>query len=381
MRTQRAWIAGLVMAGLATGWAAEAQGQSTPIKIGQVVPLTGGSAAVMGRFEKQGAELAVEMVNAGGGINGRMLTLVQADDQSTNLGAVAALQKLLEDKEIPLIVGPIFSGQVQAMLPTINEAKIPVAIGATAYSLTHSGSQWMFRFRPHDGISAKVIAKFLVEELKVTKVTLVYSSEPFGIGGRDLVTAALRDLGVEVVVTQGFTVGEKDFTAVIEALKKSGPPALVTYMNLPADLGLFARQLKERGAQVTWIGSPSIFNPESRTLAGEALYGTYGVTEFHGDASPTARSLATAFKAKYGQEANAAAAWCYDALRVFAEAMIKAPDLKPENLRQAILGIQKFPGAEGEYNFDGNGDGLDSYHVMQNEQGTLKLLKTVLVAR
>jgi len=381
MRTVRAWIAGLVMASLAAGVVAGAHAQSPPIKIGQVVPLSGGSAAVNGRFMKQGAELAVEMINAGGGINGRPLALVHADDQSTNPGAVAALQKLLEGKEIPMILGPIFSAQVQAMLPTINEAKIPVAIGATAYGLTHGGSQWLFRFRPHDGISAKIIAKFTVEKLKVNKVALVYSSEPFGIGGRDLVTAALKDLGVELVMTQGYINGEKDFTAVIESIKKSGPLALVTYMTLPADLGLFARQLKQQGAQVTWIGSSSILNLEIRTQAGEALYGTYGVSEFNGDASPAARSFVTVYKAKYGQEASGSAVWCYDAVRVFAEAMKKAPDLKPENLRLAIQGIQKFPGAMGEYNFDGNGDGLDSYHVMQNDQGTLKLLKTMRVAR
>ena len=208
-----------------------------------------------------------------------------------------------------------------------------------------------------------------------------YSSEAFGIGGRDLVTVALKDLGVEVVMTQGFNNGERDFTGVIESFKKSGAPALVTYITLAADYGLFARQLKLQGAQVPWIGSPAILNVESRTVAGEALYGTYGVNEFYGDASPAARSFAAAYKAKYGQEAGASAAWCYDAVRVFAGAMKKAPDLKPENLRQAMLDIQKYPGAMGEYNFGGNGDGLDSYHVMQNDQGTLKLLKTMRVAR
>jgi len=108
---------------------------------------------------------------------------VLEDDQTTNPGGVAALQKLLEDKEIPMILGSIRSTQVQAMLPTINEAKIPVAIGGTNYGLTHSGSQWVFRFRPHDGMSAKVIAKFLLEELKQKKVAIVHASDAFGNGG------------------------------------------------------------------------------------------------------------------------------------------------------------------------------------------------------
>ena len=210
MRTVRAWIAGLVMASLAAGVVAGAHAQSPPIKIGQVVPLSGGSAAVNGRFMKQGAELAVEMINAGGGINGRPLALVHADDQSTNPGAVAALQKLLEGKEIPMILGPIFSAQVQAMLPTINEAKIPVAIGGTNYGLTHSGSQWVFRFRPHDGMSAKVIAKFMVEELKLKKVGIVHGSDAFGNGGRDMLVPAVKALGGEVVFVQEIAVRIRD---------------------------------------------------------------------------------------------------------------------------------------------------------------------------
>ena len=66
---------------------------------------------------------------------------------------------------------------------------------------------------------------------------------------------------------------------------------------------------------------------------------------------------------------------------VFAEAMKKAPDLKAENLRKAILSIQKFPGAEGEYNFDQNGDGLDHYNIVQNEKGNIIYFKTLRVAR
>ncbi len=380
MRTHLGWIVGLVIAGMVIASSTGVLAQGKPIKLGQVIPITG-EAAESGKFHKQGAELAVEKINAAGGIKGQKLTIVLEDDQTTNPGAVAALQKLLEDKEIPMILGSIRSTQVQAMLPTINEAKIPVAIGGTNYGLTHSGSQWVFRFRPHDGMSAKVIAKFMVEELKLKKVAIVHASDAFGNGGRDMLTPALKELGAEVVFTQGYNNQEKDFTAVVQGLKKSGATGLNTYMTFSTDLGIFARQLKQLGAQVTWVGSPSITAVDGRNLAGDALYGTYGVTDFHVDASPTSAEFAKAYKAKFGQEPDLYAAWCYDAVLVFAEAMKKAPDLKPENLRKAILSIQKFPGAESEYNFDQNGDGLDHYHIVQNVNGTIKYFKTLRVSR
>jgi branched-chain amino acid transport system substrate-binding protein len=380
MRTHLGWIVGLMIAGLLIASSAVVDAQGKPIKIGQIIPMTG-EAAESGRFHKQGAEIAIDKINAGGGINGRKLTVVLEDDQTTNPGAVAALQKLLEDKEIPMILGSIRSTQVQAMLPTINEAKIPVAIGGTNYGLTHSGSQWVFRFRPHDGMSAKVIAKFMVEELKLKKVAIVHASDAFGNGGRDMLTPALKELGAEVVFTQGYNNQEKDFTAVVQGLKKSGATGLNTYMTFSTDLGIFARQLKQLGAQVKWVGSPSITTVDGRNLAGDALYGTYGVTDFHVDATPTSQEFAKAYKTKFGQEPDLYAAWCYDAVLVFSEAMKRSPDLKPENLRKAILSIQKFPGAESEYNFDQNGDGLDHYHVVQNVNGVIKYSKTLRVPR
>lgn len=402
MRKRTGWIGGLLAllvlvtacggSGQPAGGSQPAAGQGggsqqaaqpaegKPIKIGQIIPITG-EAAESGKYQKQGAELAVEQINAAGGVKGRKLVLVQEDDKTTNPGAVAALQKLLEDKEIPAIIGSIRSTQVQAMLPTINEAKIPVMIGGTNYGLTHSGSQWVFRFRPHDGMSAKVIAKFVVEDLKLKKVAVVHATDAFGNGGRDMVVAALKELGVEPVLVQGYNNGEKDFTAVISAIKQSGAEGLITYMTYSTDLGILAKQIKQQGLKITWVGSPSITAIDGRKLAGDALYGTYGVTDFHIDASPKSKEFAAAYKAKYGQDPDLYAAWTYDAVTVLAEAMKRAPDLKPESIRQAILSIKGFQGAEGEYNFDANGDGLDHYHVVKNENDVIKLVKTLRATR
>ena len=380
MRTGRGWVTGIasIVVGLVSVGMAAAQAK--PIKIGQIIPITGESAE-SGLYQKQGADIAVEKINAAGGINGRKIQIVLEDDQTTNPGGVAALQKLLEDKEIPMILGSIRSTQIQAMLPTINEAKIPVAIGGTNYGLTHSGSQWVFRFRPHDGMSAKVIAKFLVEELKQKKVAIVHATDAFGTGGRDMLLPALKQLGGEAVYIQGYTNQEKDYTAVVQGLKRSGATALGTYMPYGTDLGVFARQLKQLGVSVKWVGSPTITGVDSRNLAGDALWETYGVTDFHVDATLTSKAFAAAYRAKYQKDPDFYAAWCYDAMLVFAEAIKKAPDIKPESLRTAILSIQRFPGAEGEYNFDQNGDGLDHYHVVQNVKGAIVYFKTLNVAR
>lgn len=362
------------------GKTSKTSGDKAPIKIGHIVHMTG-SAVEAGGEEKNGAILAVEEINAAGGINGHKLILVQEDGQSSNVGVVQAFNKLLEDKDIAVIIGPSPSTQIAAMLPTINDAKIPVATGGTNYGLTHSGCQWLFRFRPHDGMSAQAMASFMVNDLKQKKVAIVHSTDAFGNGGRDLAVAALKKLGVTPVLDLGYNNDEKDFTAVINALKKSGATGMITYMTFSPDVGILAKQIKQQGLKINWIGSASVTATPARQLAGEALYGTYAVADYHPDANDKAKKFADAYKAKFGKDPDFYSSWTYDAVYVFAEAMKKAPDLKPESIRQALLNIKSFQGVEGIYNFDQNGDGLDQYNVVQNVNDVIKLVKTIKAQR
>lgn len=349
-----------------------------PIKIGQIIPLTG-EIAESGKYQKQGAELAMEQVNAKGGVNGRKIELKFEDDQGTNPGAVSAVQKLLEDKEITALIGPIKSTQVQALAPTILDAKIPMAIGGTNYTLTRTNNPWLFRFRPDDGISTQVIAKFIVEELKLKKIAIVHGTDAFGTGARDMLLQALKKYDITPVVVQGTNNGEKDFTATVAAVKQSGAEALITYLAFSTDIGILGKQIKQLGLKLAWIGSSTIAAVDARNLAGDALFGTYGVADFHTESSQAAKDFTAAYKAKYGVEPDLYASWSYDAVRVLAEAMKKAPDLKPESIRQATLAIKNLDGANGTYTFDPNGDGLHSYNIVQNQNGAIKLFKTVSV--
>ena len=122
--SRRRFSAGLSAILTLPGLIGRASAQGATIKVGMCAPVTG-PAAESGRYAQIGAKLAVDAVNKAGGVLGKQVELIVEDDQTTNPGGVAALQKLLEDKEIPVILSSIRSTQVQAMLPTINEAKIP----------------------------------------------------------------------------------------------------------------------------------------------------------------------------------------------------------------------------------------------------------------
>ena len=186
--------------------------RAEPLKIGMVATLTG-AAAEPGRDETQCAKLAAEEVNKAGGVLGRPIELVIEDSQSTNPGSVLAFSKLTGDKDIPAFIGPIFSTQIHAMAPDIQRIGKPVMIGGTDPQLTHMGNPWLFRFRPNDTYSARVIADYGVKTLGKKKWAIVHSTDAFGTNGMKNLVEALKGMGVEPALVQGYTNNSQDFTA------------------------------------------------------------------------------------------------------------------------------------------------------------------------
>ena len=357
------WAAALILA-------AGSVQAADPIKIGMVAPLTG-PGAESGRFQTQGAKLAAEEINKAGGVLGRPLELVIEDDQTTNPGVVLAFSKLAGDADIPAFLGPIRSTQIHAMAPDALKLGKPVMIGGTDPALTHMGNPWLFRFRPNDSYSARVIADFGVKTLGKKKWAIVHSTDAFGTAGMKNLVEALKGQGIEPALVQGYPNNSQDFTPVALAVKQSGADVMGTYMTFEPDQGIFAKQLRQLGVTLSWVGSPTTVTTTALKLAGPALYGSYAVVDFNKDSNPTAKEFAAKYEAAYKSPPDIFASWSYDALHVLANAIGSAKSLDPEKVRQAILAVKGYQGAEGTYNFDKNGDGLHGYNIVKNNDGTV----------
>jgi branched-chain amino acid transport system substrate-binding protein len=352
--------------GLAT-FAAQA---ADPIKVGMVAPLTG-PGAESGRFQTQGAKLAADEINKAGGVLGRQLELVIEDDQTTNPGVVLAFSKLAGNVEFAAFIGPIRSTQIHAMAPDALKLGKPVMIGGTDPALTHMGNPWFFRFRPHDVYSARVIADYGTKTLGKRKWAIVHSTDAFGTNGMKNLVESLKGMGIEPVLVQGYPNNSQDFTPVALAVKQSGADVMGTYMTFEPDQGIFAKQLRQLGVTLTWVGSPTTVTTTALKLAGPALYGSYAVVDFNKDSSAAAKAFAAKYEAAYKSAPDIFASWSYDAVHVLARAIGEAKSLEPEKLRQAILAVKGYAGAEGTYNFDKNGDGLHGYNIVKNNNGTV----------
>jgi branched-chain amino acid transport system substrate-binding protein len=361
--------------GLAAGITApyilgSARAQGATLKIGMCAPITG-PAAEAGKYATGGAKIAVEAVNKAGGVLGRQIELIVEDDQTTNPGIVLAFSKLAAQPDIVAFLGSIRSTQVHAMSPDVLKLGKPVMIGGTDPNLTHMSNQWLFRFRPNDSYSGRVIADYGVNTLGKKKWAVLHSTDAFGTAGGKALTDALEKLGAPSVLDQGYANQSQDFTPVALAIKQSGADILGSYFTFEQDLGIFARQLRQLGVTIPWVGSPSIVNVTATKLAGPALYGTYGVADYAEDSSEGSKTFGKAYRDAYKIAPDNQSSWTYDAITILSAAINKAGSTDPAKIREAILATKKMPGAEGEYNFDQNGDGLHGYNIVKNEKGSI----------
>lgn len=346
------------------------------VRVGMVLPVTGPGADA-GRFALGGAKLALDAVNKAGGVLGKPLELVTEDDQTTNPGAVLAFSKLASQPDIVAFLGSIRSTQNHAMAPDILKTAKPVCFGGTDPTLTHLGNPWLFRFRPNDTYSARVIADYGVATLGKKKWAVVHSTDAFGTSGAKALTEALGKAGATVALDQGYSNQSQDFTPVVLAIRQAGVEVIGSYFTFENDLGIFARQLRQLGVTVPWVGSPSITNVTALKLAGPALYGTFGVADYAEDASDTSRAFGKLYRDAYKLEPDNQSSWTFDAVTVLAKAINAAGKTDPQAIREALLAVKDVPGAEGTYTFDSNGDGLHGYNVVRNDKGKMSFDKRV----
>lgn len=355
--------------------AAAPAGAADPIVIGLVDEVTGPQAEA-GVLTAHGARLAVEEINAAGGILGRQVTLQIEDNQSTNPGTVLAYSKLVSQK-VAAVLGPLRSTQVQAASPTIAKARIPAVIGGSDPSLTRVNNPWIFRVRPNDLYSSRVMAEFGVRELKGRKWAIIHSTDTFGTGGKNALVDALKAQGIEPVLIQGYTNNQQDFTPIVLAVKKSGADVIGSYITNSPDVAIFARQLRQLGVTIPWVGSTSIVTETAIRLAEEALWGTYGVSDFVVEANDESRRFAAAFRKKHGFEPDLYSAWCYGGMYLLKHAIEAAGTTDAEAVRRAMLAIRGLKGVEGTYNFNSNGDGVHGYNIVRNEKGKVAFIKHI----
>jgi branched-chain amino acid transport system substrate-binding protein len=260
----------LALAGLAIGGLWAPAGFAQDIVIPNIIELSGGGATV-GAMWKNGSSMAVEEINASGGILGKKIKLEFIDTASDPGKARAAMQRALDDKPVA-IFGPIYSGSVSATLKMTAEAEVPQVIGGEAGNLTAQGSKYIFRTSFGQNVSMPKIANYLRDIVKAKNVAVVYVNNDFGKGGRDAIIKELGARGIKVVADISTEAGQADFAADVIKLKGANADAIFVYLN-EEESARFLREAKKQGLNKPLIGETTLLGQKVIDLAGDAANG------------------------------------------------------------------------------------------------------------
>ncbi|MDP2857678.1 MAG: ABC transporter substrate-binding protein, partial [Bacillota bacterium] len=201
------------------------------ITIGIVANLTG-PAAMTGNYIKNGVDMAIEEINAAGGIKGQKLAYIAEDDENTPAKSVSGITKLIEKDKVFAVIGPSGSPCVLAAMEVAARYKVPeFAPNASNPKITRSGNEWIFRIHADDILHAKTIVDYAVNELKHKKIAIIYSNNDYGRIGMEEIVARLNDPHkIKPLVVEACQVTDKDFSSQILKAKASGATLLVVSM-------------------------------------------------------------------------------------------------------------------------------------------------------
>lgn len=340
------------------------------IKIGGVAPLSG-AVAVYGVECKKGIDLAVEEINAAGGINGQMLEFVCEDDEGDPAKSVSAYKKLVTKDRTKLIIGSLTSGCTIAITSQAQANKVvQIAPAATAVAVTNAGN-YIFRACFTDPFQGRVGGKFAADNLGAKKAAILYDiGNDYSVGLMENFETEFKKQGGQIVAKESYATGEKDFNAIITKVKAANPD--VVYLpDYYSTVALISKQLRAQGISVPFVG-PDGWDGLTEVAGDEVLNGYYSNHYAADSDSPVVQKFVKSFQAKYNEKPNSFATLGYDSMYMLKDAIIKAGTTDATKVRDALAATDG-DYVTGHIKFDANRNPVKSAVMikMTKENGKL----------
>jgi branched-chain amino acid transport system substrate-binding protein len=257
-----------------------------------------GPGAVSGTNFRDGLRLAVEEINAKGGILGKKIDMPVLDTQSQAGVSRGLIQKVLDNKPY-IIFGPVYSGSVLVDMQLTQAAEIPEIVGGEAATITEKGNPYVFRTSFGQQFSMPKIANYIHEGLKVKTIALIWVNSDFGKPGRDNFMKDMASRDIKVVADISTELGQVDFSADVIKLKAAKADAIFAYVN-EEESARFLKEAKKQGITVPIIGETTLLSQKTIELAGGAAEGAQGHVALTVDAPvPAVQSFAERFQKKF----------------------------------------------------------------------------------
>ena len=328
------------------------------ITIGSYGPLTGGSAP-MGIAMKNGAHLAAEEINAAGGVLGKKLVLVDADDESKPENGPRIAKDLIEKEHAVAIVGPVNTGVANASTQVANERHVPQVIaGSTGANVNElfagSKENYVFRLAASDAVQSEMMVTEAFAARGKTKVAILADDSPYGTQGRGRLESLIAKRGLKPAYVGTFKVGQPDMSAHVAAARAAGAEVLLLYA-LGGDAASVSRALEKANWRAPMIGTFTLAT--SGFLAGAGPYGEGASTPQtlieEGATEPNQVRFMESYRKRYGTphlDMASVAAQGYDAVRLLAIAIRQAGGTEGAKVKAAMEDLkEQYDGVTGSY--------------------------------
>jgi branched-chain amino acid transport system substrate-binding protein len=324
-----------------TGCSQIGGGNSGNIVFGVSGPLTGPNAEY-GQIWKKAFDIAVDEVNAKGGIKGRKIEIQFEDTQSDPKQSVVVAEKFANDKRIVAEIGDFASPASMAASPIYERA------GLVQYGFTNShpdftkGGNFMFSTAPNQADDAPFLANYAVKEIGKKKLVLLHQNTDWGKTTADLFEAKAKELGAQIVYRDAYLPDEKDFKTIITKARDANPDGLAL-MSYYTDAALIAQQAKAQGLNVDIIANGASYSPKFIELGGEAVEGVKTTSPwFVGNPRPAVQEFVKKYKDKYGEDPNWFAGNAYDTVMILSN-VIEKVGTDRKAIRDGLAGLKDYP--------------------------------------
>ncbi len=337
-----------------------------PVVIGAIVSATGPGSA-LGEQERNVLEMMEEQVNARGGILGRPVKIVIEDDKSDPKEAVTAANRLIQQEKAVALIAATISSSTLAVKEIAAQKGLPQMAMAAANDITDKApAEWIWRTPHKDALAAARALTYVAEDLQVKKVAVLHDENAFGSSGSAEIQKSAPGLGLEIVAVESYKTNDTDLTAQLTKIKGSSPEVIIVWGTNPGP-ALAAKNMKQLGMDIPYVGSHGIANKTFIELAADAAEGVVfpagrllvpsSITD------PKQKEVTQAFidtyQAKYGSPPNTFAGYAFEAVELLAAAIEKAGSTEPTAIQSALNSIQGFVMPDGTYNYSATDhDGL-----------------------
>ncbi len=346
------------------------------IPVGEFASLTGATAS-FGQSSHKGTQMAIDEINAGGGVLGRKLRLVTEDDQSRPGEAATVVRKMISRDRIVALLGEVASSRSLEAAPICQQAGIPmISPASTNPKVTEVGDQ-IFRVCFIDPFQGTVLSKFALSKGWKRVAILTDVKQDYSVGLSQFFKANITANGGEVVSEQSYSSGDKDFKAQLTAIKGAQPDAILA-SGYYTEAGLIALQARELQIASPLLGGDGWDSPSLVEVGGKAIEGSFFSNHFSiEDPAPAIQEFLKKYRAKFNAEPDAMAALGYDSAMILADAMKRAGGTESAKLREAIASTKDFVAVTGRITLNKERNADKSAVMLVVKDGQFRYVETV----